>query len=126
MSEVEHRRNHMSSIEYDSDLDKSQSVVVRVERDGDGYYILVHNRGHNVVEVSRLLVCETRADQSRSQFPLYPPPSGQSWEPESAVLLPGAGPVFFRKGGVAAGTTVEPQAEFIEFAGRSRSSTFTV
>ena len=99
----------------------SQSLVVTVTKSGTSAILSVANQGRNIVLIRRILLCG-----GGSVLYLRAPPDGISWMYPSTYLEPGITATYYIWNGLAAGTIVQAQAEYIEIEGRSRSCPTTM
>jgi len=100
----------------------AQTLVVSITKSGTSALLYVGNQGRNIVLIRRILLCST----SGSMLYLRPPPDAISWTYPSTYLEPGITALFYTWSGIATGTIVQAQAEYIELEGRSRSCPTTM
>jgi len=103
----------------------SQTLVVSVAKSGTSAVLSVHNQGRNIVLIRRILLCATFA-AGASVWYLRAPPDGISWMYPSTYLQPGITATYYILTGLAAGSIVQAQAEYVEIEGRSRSCPTTM
>jgi len=103
----------------------SQTIVVSVVKSGTNALLYVQNQGRNIVQLRRVLLCWTSGGGSSVLF-LRPPPDPISWTYPSGFLEPGITALYYTLSGVAAGSTVQAQAEYVEVQDRSRSCPMTM
>lgn len=99
----------------------SQTLVVSVAQFGTGAILSIANQGRNIVLIRRILLCATSAVKGTNVLYLRPPPDPISWMCPSAYLEPNITATFYILGGLATGSLVQAQAEYVEIEGRSRS-----
>jgi hypothetical protein len=98
----------------------SQTIVVSIVKSGTNALLYVQNQGRNIVQLRRILLCLSSGVGSTILF-LRPAPDSITWTYSSAFIEPGLTALFYNLSGVAAGSIVQAQAEYIEIEGRSRS-----
>jgi hypothetical protein len=103
----------------------SQTLVVSVARSGTSAVLSIANQGRNIALISRILLCMSHAGASNVLY-LRAPPNPVSWMYPSAYLEPGITATFYIWNGLAAGSLVQAQAEYVEIEGRSRSCSTTI
>ncbi len=104
----------------------AQTIVVSIVKSGTNALLYVQNQGRNIVQIRRILLCYTTTTGGGGTLYLRPPPDGISWTYPSAFIEPGLTALYYSLGGMAAGTIVQAQAEYIELEGRSRSCPTTM
>lgn len=102
-----------------------QSVVVSIVKSGTTALLYVSNQGRNIVAISRILLCYTTGGGSGTLY-LRPPGQQITWTYPSATLETGTTALYYQLTGMAAGTIVQAQAEYVEVEGRSRSCPTTM
>jgi hypothetical protein len=103
-----------------------QSVVVSVVKSGTTALLYVQNQGRNIVAISRILLCYQLTGGGWGQLYLRPPGQAITWTYPSETLETGITALFYQLTGMAAGTIVQAQAEYIEIEARSRSCPTTM
>jgi hypothetical protein len=103
----------------------SQTLVVSVTKSGSSAVLSVGNRGRNIALISRILLCASHAGGTSVLY-LRAPPNAISWTYPSAYLEPGITATYYIWNGLAAGSIVQAQAEYVEIEGRSRSCVTTI
>jgi hypothetical protein len=104
----------------------SQTLVVSIDKSGTSAFLRVGNQGRNIVQINRILLCVAYAGGGATTLYLRPPPQPISWLYPSAYVEPGLTSLFYILNGLAAGSIVQAQAEYIEIEGRSRSCPTTI
>jgi hypothetical protein len=104
----------------------SQTIILSFQRIGTDARLFVQNRGRNIVQLRRILLCSTGPGGGSSTLFLRPPPLPISWDFPFEDLEPGNNPVFFFQLPLFAGAIVQAQAEYVEIDGRSRSCPETI
>ena len=99
----------------------TQSLVVTVTKSGTSALLYLGNQGRNILLIRRILLCG-----GGTVLYLRAPPDGISWVYPSTYLEPGLTALYYDWTGLAAGTIVQAQAEYIEIEGRSRSCPTTM
>jgi hypothetical protein len=99
----------------------TQSLVVTVSKSGTSALLYLGNQGRNILLIRRILLCG-----GGTVLYLRAPPDGISWVYPSTYLEPGLTALYYNWTGLAAGTIVQAQAEYIEIEGRSRSCPTTM
>jgi hypothetical protein len=99
----------------------TQSLVVTVTKSGTSALLYLGNQGRNILLIRRILLCG-----GGTVLYLRAPPDSISWVYPSTYLEPGLTALYYNWTGLAAGTIVQAQAEYIEIEGRSRSCPTTV
>jgi hypothetical protein len=94
----------------------NQSVLVTINKVGTNAYLYVGNQGKNIVLLARIILC-----RGGGLIYLRAPPAGVSWSYPTPYLEPGITALFYTLTGVAAGTILQAQAEYVEIDGRARS-----
>ena len=103
----------------------SQTLIVNVAKSGTRAVLTVGNQGRNIALISRILLCVSHAGGTTVLY-LRPPPSPISWMYPSAYLEPGITATYYIWNGLAAGSLVQAQAEYVEIEGRSHSCPTTI
>lgn len=103
----------------------SQTLVVTTAQSGTSAVLTVGNQGRNIVLIRRILLCALQS-WGTSVLYLRAPPDGISWMYPSTYLEPGITATYYIWNGLAAGSLVQAQAEFVEIEGRSRSCPTTM
>jgi len=103
----------------------AQTLVVSVAKSGSSAVLSIGNQGRNIALISRILLCVS-ARWGTSVLYLRPPPDPISWMYPSAYLEPGITATYYILNGLAAGSIVQAQAEYVEIEGRSRSCPTTM
>ena len=105
----------------ESGFQQYQSVVVSIQKSGTTANLYVQNQGRNIVEIRRIVLCS-------GGLTLYLRPPGQpiSWLYPLDTLETGTTALYYQLTGVAAGTIVQAQAEYVEIEARSRSCPTTM
>jgi hypothetical protein len=103
----------------------SQTLVVSVTKSGSSAVLSVGNQGRNIALISRILLCMSHAGATTVLY-LRAPPNPISWMYPSAYLEPGITATYYIWNGLAAGSIVQAQAEYVEIEGRSRSCVTTI
>jgi hypothetical protein len=102
-----------------------QSVVVSIVKSGTTALLYVSNQGRNIVAISRILLCVTTGSGGGTLY-LRPPGQPITWMYPYATLETGTTALYYQLTGMAAGTIVQAQAEYVEVEGRSRSCPTTM
>lgn len=105
----------------ESGFQQYQSVVVSILKSGTNALLYVQNQGRNIVEIRRILLC-----YGGTTLYLRPPGQPISWTYPSDTLETGTTALYYQVNGLAAGTIVQAQAEYVEIDGRSRSCPTTM
>jgi hypothetical protein len=103
----------------------SQSLVVSLAKSGTSAVLSIGNQGRNIALISRILLCMSHAGGTTVLY-LRAPPNAISWIYPSAYLEPGITATYYIWNGLAAGSLVQAQAEYVEIEGRSRSCPTTI
>jgi hypothetical protein len=109
----------------ESSFQGSQSLVVSVSKSGTSALLYLGNQGRNILLIRRILLCATSGGGTTVLY-LRAAPDGISWVYPSTYLEPGLTALYYNWTGLAAGTIVQAQAEYIEIEGRSRSCPTTM
>jgi hypothetical protein len=97
-----------------------QTLVVTIQQSGSTALVYVDNQGRNIAMLQRILLCYTSPGGGTGILYLRPPSQPISWIYPTAFLETGITALYYQLP-VSAGTTVQAQAEYIEFEARSRS-----
>jgi len=103
----------------------SQTLVVSVAKSGTSAVLSVGNQGRNIALITRILLCMSHAGRTTVLY-LRAPPAPISWIYPSPYLEPGTIATYYIWNGLAAGSLVQAQAEYVEIEGRSRSCHATI
>jgi hypothetical protein len=109
----------------ETDFQEAQSVAVSVNKFGSNASIHVTNQGRNIVQLLRVQVCRSKGDDKTILF-FRPPPHQIIWKLNRDFINPGETVLIFTLSNLAAGTTVQAQADYTELIGRSRSCPTTI
>ena len=109
----------------ETNFQSSQTLVVSVAKSGSRAVLSVGNQGRNIVLIRRILLCASHTGGTTVLY-LRAPPDGISWMYPSTYLEPGITATFYIWHGLAAGSIVQAQAEYVEIEGRSRSCPTTI
>ena len=101
-------------------------LALTIEITGSTARLYVRNQGRNAVEIRRILLCSSNAQGFFRILYLRAAPSGITWLYPLTYLEQGINALFYELNDLAPGTTVQAQAEYIEFTGRSKSCAQTV
>ncbi|ERR1700681_13979 len=102
-----------------------QSVVVSVVKSGTTALLYVQNQGRNIVQINRILLCYSTGTGGGTLY-LRPPGMPITWVYPYATLESGTSALYYQLTGMAAGTIVQAQAEYVEIQDRSRSCPTTM
>jgi hypothetical protein len=91
----------------------SQTLVVSVAKSGTSAVLSIGNQGRNIALISRILLCMSHAGGTTVLY-------------LRAYLEPGITATYYIWNGLAAGSLVQAQAEYVEIEGRSRSCPTTI
>ena|SRR5438045_6938312 len=105
----------------ETNFQSSQALVVSVVKSGTSAVLSIGNQGRNIVLINRILLCMSRAGAGTTVMYLRAPPNPISWMYPSAYLDQGNTSTFYVLNGLATGSLVQAQAEYVEIEGRSRS-----
>jgi hypothetical protein len=103
----------------------SQTLVVSVAKSGTSAVLSIGNQGRNIALISRILLCMSHAGGTTVLY-LRAPPNAISWMYPSAYLEPGITATYYIWNGLATGSLVQAQAEYVEIEGRTRSCPTTI
>jgi hypothetical protein len=103
----------------------SQTLVVSVVKSGTSAVLSIGNQGRNIALITRILLCMSHAGATTVLY-LRSPPNPISWMYPSAYLEPGITATYYIWNGLAVGSLVQAQAEYVEIEGRSRSCPTTI
>jgi len=103
-----------------------QSVVVSIVKSGTTALLYISNQGRNVVAISRIILCYSPTGGGGGTLHLRPPGQPISWTYPSETLETGTTALYYQLTGIAPGTIVQAQAEYVEVDGRSRSCPTTM
>jgi hypothetical protein len=103
----------------------SQTLVVSVAKSGTSAILSIGNQGRNIALINRILLCMSHAGGTTVLY-LRAPPEPISWMYPSAYLEPGTTATYYIWNGLAAGSLVQAQAEYVEIEGRTRSCPTTI
>lgn len=104
----------------------SQTLTVSITKSGASALLYVGNQGCNIVLIRRILLCAHSPSGTTVVLYLRAPPDPISWVYPSTYLEPGITALYYNWSGLAAGSIVQAQAEYIEIEGRSRSCPTTM
>lgn len=107
-------------------FNEDSSLEVSINVSGTTATLILHNKGHNVLALRRILLGVTSPSGGASVLFLRPPGELIPWSFTGANLEQGSIGTFFTLTGLQPGAVVEAQAEYIEVQDRSRSCQFTV
>jgi hypothetical protein len=103
-----------------------QTLVVTIQKSGANALLYVGNQGRNIAHIRRILLCYQPPGGGWGQLYLRPPPDGIPWIYPTAFLETGITALYYQLTGLAAGTIVQAQVEFVEVDGRIRSCPETI
>lgn len=103
----------------------NSSVVVSIQKSGSNALLYVQNQGKNAIEIRRILLCYQSGGSTVTLY-LRAAPEAITWVYPLTYLEQGITALFYQLSGLAAGTVVQAQAEYIEFDGRSKSCQQTI
>lgn len=103
----------------------SQTLTVSITKSGTNALLYVGNQGRNTVLIERILLC-AQSGSGTTVLYLRAPPNAIPWVYPSAYLETGITALYYTWSGLAAGTIVQAQAEYIEIDGRCRSCSTTM
>jgi hypothetical protein len=115
----------MSCNNCETTFQGSQAPVVSIAKSGTSALLSVGNQGRNIMLIRRILLCVSHTGSTTVLY-LRAPPDGISWMYPSTYLEPGITATYYIWNGLAAGSIVQAQAEYIEIEGRSRSCPTTI
>jgi hypothetical protein len=103
-----------------------QTIVVSILKSGANALLYLQNQGRNIAYIRRILICYALPGGGSGVLYLRPPGQPISWSYPSDTLETGITALFYQLNGLAAGTIVQAQAEYVEIEDRSRSCAFTI
>jgi hypothetical protein len=101
-------------------------LAVTIEITGTTARLYIRNQGRNAVEIRRILLCTANPDGFVRILFLRAAPEGITWIYPLAYLEQGINALFYEWNDLPSGATVQAQAEYVEFSGRSKSCAQTV
>ncbi|MFP5247595.1 MAG: hypothetical protein ACLGH0_12965, partial [Thermoanaerobaculia bacterium] len=90
---------------------QNQNLVVSVNVSGSNATLWLQNTGHNILQLTRILLGATYPNGGGFVLYLRPPGQPITWSYPSATLEQGTGATFYTLTGLPAGAVVEAQAE---------------
>ena len=108
------------------DFQNYQTIVVSITKSGNNALLYVGNQVRNIAQITRILLSYALPNGGSGTLYLRPPGQPISWTYPSATLETGITALYYELNGLAGGTIVEAQAEYVEVQDRSRSCPTTI